>query len=78
MEPTTGEGGWRIAACDACPEYLKIAPSPRSERLADLLLDDLETWSLDRWALEQGLQRRGGPGYRLEHGEPVGEELDDD
>ena len=40
--------------------------------------DDLETWKLDRRALEHGLQRRGGPGYRLEHGEPAGEELDDD
>ena len=68
--------GWQVAACDACPEYLKIAPSPRSERFADLLVDDLETWGLDRWALGEGLQRRGGPGYRLEHGEPA--ELDDD
>jgi len=71
-------GGWQIAACDACPEYLKIAPSPRSDALADLLVDDLETWHLDRWALQEGLQRRGGVGYRLEHGEPAGEELDDD
>ena len=71
-------GGWQIAGCDACPAYLKIAPSPRSERLADLLVDDLETWRLDLWALEHGRQRRGGTGYRLEHGEPAREELDDD
>jgi len=78
IEDDVDLGGWQIAACDACPEYLKIAPSPRSDALADLLVDDLETWHLDRWALQEGLQRRGGVGYRLEHGEPAGEELDDD
>jgi formate dehydrogenase maturation protein FdhE len=78
IEDDTDLDGWQIAACDTCPEYLKIAPSPRSEQLAHLLVDDLETWGLDRWALAEGLQRRVGAGYRLEHGEPAGEELDDD
>jgi FdhE protein len=70
--------GWTLAGCEDCPEYLKIAPSPRAERLADLMMDDVETWELDRWALDDSRQRRGGVGYRLEHGEPAGEELDDD
>jgi FdhE protein len=69
---------WTLAGCDACRAYLKLAPSPRSERLADLLVDDLTTWQLDRVALEFGYARQAGTGYRLEHGEPAGEELDDD
>ena len=71
-------GGWTLAGCDACRAYVKVAPSPRSERLADLLVDDLESWRLDRAALEQGRERLARGGYRLDHGEPVGEELDDD
>jgi FdhE protein len=71
-------GRWALAGCDTCRAYLKIAPSPRAGRLADLLVDDLATWHLDRRAAEQGRERQSGTGYRLEHGEPGGEELDDD
>jgi FdhE protein len=70
--------GWTLLGCDACPDYLKVAGSARSERLADLLLDDLETRQLDRAARALGRERRTGSGCRLEHGEPAGEELDDD
>jgi formate dehydrogenase maturation protein FdhE len=71
-------GRWDLAGCDGCPSYLKVAAAPRSDRLADLLMDDLATWRLDRMALERGLTRQTGPGCRLEHGEPGGEEPDDD
>jgi formate dehydrogenase maturation protein FdhE len=70
--------GWRLDICDSCRAYLKIASTTRSERLADLLLDDLATSRLDRLALERGRERKTGNGYRLEHGEPAGEELDVD
>jgi FdhE protein len=68
--------GWRLAVCDSCRAYLKIAPTARSDRLADLLVDDLVTRPLDRLALERGHERQAGAGYRLEQGEPAGEELD--
>ena len=71
-------GRWTLTGCDTCRAYLKIAPSRRSDRLADLLVDDLATWHLDRLAAEQGRERQSGTGYRLEHGEVGGEELDDD
>jgi formate dehydrogenase maturation protein FdhE len=92
--PRTGEGlgvgaaqdanapglgaGASLMFCDACTSYLKVAPAPCDERLADLLLDDLETWHLDRAALQHGRVRPVSSGYRLEHGEPPGEGLDDD
>lgn len=71
-------GRWTVASCDTCRAYLKIGPAPRPGRLADLLVDDLATWRLDRQAAEQGRERQSGTGCRLEHGEPGGEELDDD
>ena len=71
-------GCWTLAGCDTCRAYLKIASSRRPGRLADLLVDDLATWHLDRLAAEQGRERQSGTGYRLEHGEAGGEELDDD
>ena len=71
-------GRWALAGCDTCRAYLKIAASRRSGRLADLLVDDLATWRLDHLAVEHGRERQSGTGYRLEHGEPAGEELDDD
>jgi len=67
-----------LLGCDACRAYLKLSAAPLSDRVADLMLVDLETWTLDRLALGQGLKRSSEPGYRLEHGEPGGEELDDD
>jgi formate dehydrogenase maturation protein FdhE len=70
--------GWTLAGCEACRAYLKIAPAPRSKRLGAVLVDDLATWRLDRTALALRYERQTGRGYRLEHGEPVGEELDDD
>jgi FdhE protein len=61
--------GWRLAHCDACTSYLKLAPALRSGSLADLLVDDLASWSLDRQAVERGLRRQDGIGYPLEHGD---------
>jgi hypothetical protein len=75
---TPGLGRWTLAGCDACRSYLKVAEGPRSERLAELLLDDLATWPLYRLANRRGLAHPAEPGYRLEHGDPTGEELDDD
>jgi len=71
-------GPWRLAGCDACRSYLKVADAPRPEELAMLLVDDLATWRLDRAALGRGLARPSGVGYRLEHGEAPAEDLDDD
>jgi FdhE protein len=71
-------GPWRLAGCDACRSYLKLSAEPRADALAGLLVDDLATWRLDRAALDHGLSRPGGNGYRLEHGEAPGEDLDDD
>ncbi len=71
-------GEWRLARCDACRSYLKLAGGPRGEEIPSLLVDDLATWRLDRAALSHGLARPSGTGYRLEHGEIPGEALDDD
>lgn len=71
-------GEWRLARCNACRSYVKIASRPRSDQLAMLLVDDLATWRLDRAALDRGLARPSGAGFRLEHGEVPGEALDDD
>jgi FdhE protein len=62
-------GGWRLAVCDLCTNYLKLAPGPRNGSLAHLLVDDLASWSLDRLAIERGYRRQGGIGYPLEHGD---------
>ena len=69
---------WRLFGCDACNGYLKVTDLIRSERLADLMLTDLESWRLDQMALGQGLGRLAEVAYRLEHGEPPGSALDDD
>jgi formate dehydrogenase maturation protein FdhE len=72
------DGRWRLLGCSACHSYLKVAEQRRSDRLADLLVDDLVSWRLDRAALGHGLARPSGLGQRLEHGDEAGEELDDD
>jgi FdhE protein len=69
---------WRLFGCDACNGYLKLTDHPPAARLADLMLADLESWGLDRLALGKGLSRLAELAYRLEHGEPPGQELDDD
>jgi formate dehydrogenase maturation protein FdhE len=69
---------WRLFGCDACNGYLKVTDLVRSERLADLMLTDLESWRIDQQALGQGLNRLAEVAYRLEHGEPPGSALDDD
>jgi FdhE protein len=74
--PDAGE--WRLLACNQCRSYLKITSSRRADRLADLLLADLETWQLDGLAVSRGLARTSEPGRRLEHGEPPAEDLADD
>jgi hypothetical protein len=61
--------GWRLLACDACYGYLKLASDARLGSLADLLVDDLESWQLDRQAIERGYRRQDGIGYPLEHGD---------
>jgi FdhE protein len=73
-----GSGRWTLMACDDCDSYLKVADSARSERVGALLLDDLETWSLDREAVSEGLDRASAAGYRLEHADLAGDEVDDD
>ena len=73
-----GAGRWSLMGCDTCRSYLKVAAPGRSDRLAELLVDDLVTWTLDRAALSAGLARPGGLGRQLEHGDGGGEELDDD
>lgn len=73
-----GVGFWELAGCERCRAYLKVAGAPRHERLAELLVDDLATWRLDRQALERGLWRPTGLARRLELADLEGEELDDD
>jgi FdhE protein len=68
----------RLFGCDACSGYLKVTDHARAERLADLMMADLESWRLDQLALGQGLSRVAEVAYRLEHGEPPGQDLDDD
>lgn len=76
--PTAPDSSWRLYGCDACHGYLKVTDVPRAARLADLMLADLESWMLDRLALGRGLTRLTELAYRLEHGEPPGQDLDDD
>jgi FdhE protein len=60
---------WRLLVCEACHGYLKLAPDTRPGSLADLLIDDLASWQLDRLAIERGYRRQGGIGDPLEHGD---------
>jgi len=71
-------GAWRVEGCGECRNYLKVAADQRPVGLGAALLDDLETWALDRAALARGFGRPEGPGYRLELLDLEGEGLDDD
>ena len=73
-----GAGLWSVLGCDTCRSYVKLAASLRSSNLGQLMVDDLATWSLDRTALAAGYRRTSEPARRLEHGDPAGEDLDDD
>jgi FdhE protein len=70
--------GWRLLVCDACTSYLKLAPDARPESLANLLMDDVASWRLDRMAIERGYRRQDGVGFPLEHGDlpDGGDDLD--
>ncbi len=61
-----GEPRFRVAVCERCHGYLKVAnafdPPP-----ADLLaLDDVASLHLDVAAIERGYHRPGGGGFRVE------------
>jgi FdhE protein len=58
--------GWTACVWNPCRNFLKVAQVPVPDRLADTLLADLVSWRLDRAAVEAGLRRPDGPGYRLE------------
>lgn len=70
--------GWRLLGCGTCRAGLKLADGPRGAALAQLLLDDLATWRLDRAGLAAGLVRPSGLGRRLEHADLPMSEHDDD
>jgi len=64
--PVPDLGVWTVEACGTCRRYLKRSSMPLADRLGDVLLADLASWCLDRVALERGLSRPNGTGYRLE------------
>jgi FdhE protein len=57
---------WSVARCDSCQHYLKMSSLKEPGTLGNLMVSDLASWQLDRAAIERGLGRPAGLGYRLE------------
>ncbi len=74
-----GEQRFRIAVCDRCHGYLKVANAfdpPPAELLA---IDDVASLHLDVAAIERGYHRPGGSGFVIELAGPdAEEEFEDD
>lgn len=67
-----------VLGCGVCHIYLKALDSQQTTSLVDILLFDLATWTTDLAALGHGFAAPGWRPRRLEHGDPAGEDLDDD
>jgi FdhE protein len=61
-----GEQRFRIAVCDRCHGYVKVANAFDPAPSALLALDDVASMHLDVAAIERGYHRPQGPGFTIE------------
>lgn len=74
---TEDEKRFRVAVCERCKGYLKIANAFDPLPAELLALDDVASMHLDLAAIARGYQRPGGSGYRIELGVPETEWLEE-
>ena len=72
-----GEQRFRVAVCERCKAYLKVANAFDPTPAPLLALDDVASLHLDLAAAERGYQRPAGSGYRIELAVPEEEWLEE-